>query len=343
MAEKAARQGVVLRPHFKTHQSHLIGNWFRDHGVSSITVSSVDMAKYFAAQKWEDILIAFPVNIHQLPQMNVLARHVRLGLLVESEEVVKIMAGEITSPVDIWIKIDTGLGRTGIDSRQVELIARLIKTIEKYPILHFHGLLTHAGQTYKAAGKNQIVQTYLRSVREMLTLREQLNKQGISVERISSGDTPGCSLSENLGKVDEIRPGNFVFYDAQQFNLGACSFEQIATTVVCPVVSIHPERSTLVIYGGAVHLSKDSFVQNGITKYGLVALPAKKGWSRPIENAYLASVSQEHGVVHMPQDILQNIHPGDWVCIIPAHICLVVPLLQNYLSLDGEVFPSLCK
>ena len=46
MAEKARRQNVRFRPHFKTHQSALVGEWFRDQGVSAITVSSVDMALY---------------------------------------------------------------------------------------------------------------------------------------------------------------------------------------------------------------------------------------------------------------------------------------------------------
>lgn len=66
MAEKAYRQGVRFRPHFKTHQSAVVGEWFREQGVQAITVSSVDMARYFADHGWQDILIAFPVNLHQM-------------------------------------------------------------------------------------------------------------------------------------------------------------------------------------------------------------------------------------------------------------------------------------
>ncbi|MDQ1351629.1 MAG: hypothetical protein QG657_1934, partial [Acidobacteriota bacterium] len=57
--EKIARSpGVRFRPHFKTHQSAQIGQWFREMGVSAITVSSVDMALYFAQHGWTDITIA---------------------------------------------------------------------------------------------------------------------------------------------------------------------------------------------------------------------------------------------------------------------------------------------
>ncbi len=43
MAEKARINDVVFRPHFKTHQSHKIGQWFRNEGVNAITVSSIKM------------------------------------------------------------------------------------------------------------------------------------------------------------------------------------------------------------------------------------------------------------------------------------------------------------
>lgn len=45
MAEKAARSGLRFRPHFKTHQSAAVGEWFRPFGVTAITVSSVEMAE----------------------------------------------------------------------------------------------------------------------------------------------------------------------------------------------------------------------------------------------------------------------------------------------------------
>ena len=67
MADKARRNGVRFRPHFKTHQSAAIGAWFRAEGVACITVSSVTMARYFADQGWQDITIVFPVNVREAP------------------------------------------------------------------------------------------------------------------------------------------------------------------------------------------------------------------------------------------------------------------------------------
>ena len=61
MARKASSAAVRFRPHTKTHQSAEIASWFKPFGVESITVSSLDMALYFADHGWDDISIAFPV------------------------------------------------------------------------------------------------------------------------------------------------------------------------------------------------------------------------------------------------------------------------------------------
>src|SRR3990170_7699549 len=86
ITEKALTQNFQLRPHFKTHQSHMVGSWFRDEGVDKITVSSVGMAAFFAMNDWNDITIAFPVNIRQIEQINNLIETVKLSLLVEDAD-----------------------------------------------------------------------------------------------------------------------------------------------------------------------------------------------------------------------------------------------------------------
>jgi D-serine deaminase-like pyridoxal phosphate-dependent protein len=86
MAGKARQQKIRFRPHFKTHQSAEIGEWFRQVGVTAITTSSIDMALYFADHGWEDILIAFPANLRQSAALCELAERVKLSLLIENRE-----------------------------------------------------------------------------------------------------------------------------------------------------------------------------------------------------------------------------------------------------------------
>ena len=70
MAAKAKNNNIIFRPHFKTHQSKKVGEWFREEGVDKITVSSVSMAKYFIEHNWKDITIAFPFNILEIDDIN---------------------------------------------------------------------------------------------------------------------------------------------------------------------------------------------------------------------------------------------------------------------------------
>jgi D-serine deaminase-like pyridoxal phosphate-dependent protein len=101
MAARAAGFGVRFRPHFKTHQSRHIGRIFREFGVEAITVSSVSMASYFAADGWADILIAFPFNILESAEIGRLSSGCSLGLLAESPAGLAALAGGIPGPRDL--------------------------------------------------------------------------------------------------------------------------------------------------------------------------------------------------------------------------------------------------
>ncbi|MHB8191976.1 MAG: alanine racemase [Bellilinea sp.] len=336
MADKARQQNVRFRPHFKTHQSAAVGEWFNEAGVKAITVSSVDMADYFARHGWKDILIAFPVNVRQLRTINSLASQVRLGLLVESVESVHQLASGLQFPVDLWIKVDSGSGRTGLVWNRLPEIKLLAETITTGSNFTLRGLLTHAGYTYSSTSREDICQRYQTSVSRMIKLQSELAAAGLGPIEISVGDTPGCTVCSDLGRVDEIRPGNFVFYDGQMLHLGVCTPRQIAAVLACPVVALHPERGEVVVYGGAVHLSKDTIIQDGIAHFGLVVFLSENGeWSEPVPQAYAARLSQEHGILHLPPEGIQRLKVGDWLGVLPAHICLTVACMGRYRLLDG--------
>ncbi len=341
MAEKARQQGIRFRPHFKTHQSAQVGEWFREEGVTCITVSSLEMAEYFAAHGWKDITIAFPVNLRQLNGLRDLARNINLGILVEDCQTVETLRESVKHPMRAWIKVDSGLGRTGILWQDNTRLAELAQVVSNAPHLELKGLLTHAGHTYSAGNPEGVRRVYAESVVRINEARAALEKAGFLGLECSVGDTPGCSLSESFGEVDEIRPGNFVFYDAQMLNLGACGAENIAAVLACPIVASHPERNEAVIYGGAIHLSKDDLYLNGQRAFGLVGLPEGKGWSAPIPGAFVRSISQEHGVLRLPPEVISKFPVGGLALVYPAHICLAVTLMRGYRTMSGETITIL--
>jgi Predicted amino acid aldolase or racemase len=341
MAEKTAAQGIRFRPHFKTHQSAQIGEWFREAGVAAITVSSLSMASYFADHGWRDILVAFPVNLREIETMRALSARVRLGLLVESMESVTALGENLALPVDIWIKIDTGLHRAGLDVSDVEAMLAVVAEMRRYPGLNLRGLLTHAGQTYHARSSAEIREWYAHSWQALTKLRGEIASGGNPPLEISVGDTPGCWLSDDLGRVDEIRPGNFIFFDSMMLDLGVCAWEEIAVAVACPLVALHARRNEAVIYGGAVHFSKEALQQEGQASYGYAAFFTENGWQFAGRENRLISLSQEHGVLRLNPADFRCLKVGDLIGILPVHSCLTVDALENYLSLDGQKISTL--
>lgn len=331
MQAKATQSGALLRPHFKTHQSKEVGEWFREEGVDAITVSSVSMARYFSDCGWTDITIAFPHNPLEWSEIHDLAGSIRLNVTIVSAEALDHLKAKVKNPLHYWIKIDVGTHRTGVLPENVELVRELAGSGGQH---QFEGLLAHAGHSYTQLDREKAQSIFKSSIDLMSSL-----KAGLGVEtKLSYGDTPTCSLLHDFSGVDELRPGNFAFYDTMQHAFGVCTLDQIAVCLVCPVVAVHSERNEVVIYGGGVHLSKDAIARPE-AKFGIVVPFDGKTWSAsPIGG--LVKLSQEHGIFRRIDPDFK-IKVGDLVGVLPVHSCLTADLQGYYLSLSGQKLTKL--
>lgn len=337
IVEKAKKNNLMFRPHFKTHQSQEIGRWFRDLRVEKITASSLKMAEYFAEDGWQDITVAFPVNVHEIERINTLAKKIKLNLLIISPETIQQLADGLKSPVNVFIEVDCGDHRTGVNANDFTTIDQILSEISRFDKLNFKGFLTHGGHSYGVRGdKNALLNLHRKSVDAVTPLRAKYSAQFPDLI-ISYGDTPTCSIAEDFTGIDEIRPGNLVFYDVVQSEIGSCTLDQIAVALACPVVAKYPERNEFVIYGGGVHLSKDSLIlADGQKSFGKVVDLNENGWETVETGAFLKSLSQEHGVVYAPNEYLEQIKIGDFIGVMPIHSCMTVDLNSSYLTLEGE-------
>jgi D-serine deaminase-like pyridoxal phosphate-dependent protein len=341
MAEKARNNEVVFRPHFKTHVSHEIGEWFREEGVDRITVSSFRMAQYFVEAGWKDILVAFPVNICEIDTINSLAERIRLSLLVGSVYTAAFLAAKLRNHVEVFVKIDFGYHRTGVDYRDTEQIDSIIRAVESSGKMKFAGFLSHAGNSYDVRGRSEILRVHDETIMKVLELKKHFVVEHPGLV-ISLGDTPTCSVADDFSMIDEIRPGNFVFYDLMQVIIGSCTPEQVAVAMACPVVEVHQERNELVIYGGSVHFSKESVRDSyGRTIYGAVVRNNERGWGEIIQDAVLVRLSQEHGVVSMPPEIICRYEPGYILTILPVHSCITASVMREFQSTEGKIIRKL--
>jgi D-serine deaminase-like pyridoxal phosphate-dependent protein len=341
MQLKANRQKIVFRPHFKTHQSATIARWFAGGGTNKITVSSVSMARYFASHGWNDIMVAFPLNLAELHQFIKLSTEISLSVVVENIEAIRALASSNIRAINVYLKIDAGYHRTGVPVKNHGQAQQLIDTIDEQPSLHFRGFVVHNGHTYHVRSPQEVREIHHRSVEALHKLRQAVRSKSGEV-LISVGDTPSMSIVDDLTGVDEIRPGNFVFYDVMQQQIGACTYDDIAVALACPVVALHKQRNEIIIYGGAIHLSKESINDtDGTPIYGKIVSLTGDGWSSPWPDSYVKSLSQEHGIVRTNPEILNQICVGDFIGILPIHSCLTSHLMQEMISTAGQAIATM--
>ncbi len=334
MALKAQKHELVFRPHFKTHQSLEIGRWFKEYNVNAITVSSLEMAAYFATE-WDDITVAFPTNILEIERINSLAKKIELNLLVESVETIQYLSENLIGIVGFFIKIDAGYHRTGLEPIKTDTINEILKISTASEKLYFKGFLAHSGHTYKCNNKSDVLKIHKECIHVLRNLKERYIIEFPDIIA-SLGDTPSCSIADNFDGVDEIRPGNFVFYDLTQNRIGSNTIDQISVVMACPIVAIHEDRNELVIYGGGVHFSKERLEnEEEGTIYGRIVERKGNIWGDVVDEMYIKSLSQEHGIVSVPNHKIKSYAVGDYLLALPIHSCMTANLMKRYKVENG--------
>ena len=208
-------------------------------------------------------------------------------------------------------------------------------------MLQFKGFLGHAGHSYQCRSKEAIEAVHQESKEKILMLKDRYQKQYPELI-LSYGDTPSCSVTEDFAGIDEIRPGNFTFYDLTQNIIGSNELNEIAVAMACPVVAKHPDRNEIVVYGGGVHLSKDRVEdpEDGVI-FGRVAEQKGASWGACIPKMHLKSLSQEHGIVSVPKEKMQDYAIGDLLWVLPVHSCMAADLMKEFHTTDGAILSAM--
>ena len=348
MQAKAAANEVRLRPHAKTHKSVWIAERQRALGAQGITVAKVGEAEVFVEAGFEDVRLAYAVVGRE--------KHERLRRLmdqaqisfcvdtVEGAEAASAFYAAAGRTAEVLMEIDTGHGRCGVpwEGDTVELAQR----INELPGLRLVGILTHAGQSYRGPDEGEPPEEALRRVSEaerdrMLEVAARLRDAGALDDpdrfEISVGSTPTMAAFENHERggfsITEIRPGNYVFYDALQEALGAAALEDCALTVLTTVVSKRREASgkeRLYLDAGKKVFTTDTGY--GTDGYGTLLYNAAAMRRHP--HARLTGLSEEHGWVEVPGGATFGV--GDRVRVVPNHACVAVGTQDEMWLVDGD-------
>jgi D-serine deaminase-like pyridoxal phosphate-dependent protein len=313
MAALARAAGLRLRPHAKTHKSPFVAARQLAHGASGLTVATLQEAEVFVEAGVDDLLIAHPpVGEPKLRRLRELAaRAGRLAVALDAPE----LASGLPAAVEVLWEVDSGLHRIGSTPGEetTEGVRALVATVGEG---RFRGLLTHGGHAY-AGDRARAAQEERDALTESAS---RLRELGIAVRELSVGSTPTAGFAAAGSGLTEMRPGTYVFGDANQVALGSQGLEDCALGVVASVVSTAAGRA--VLDAGSKALSADLRVA-ALDGHGIIL-------GRP--GCRLERLSEEHAVV-VGEDLPGL---GERVVVVPAHACTTVNLHPELLFAGAD-------
>lgn len=328
--------GARLRPHVKTHKSVEVARLQVAGGFRGITVSTLAEARAFAAHGFDDITYAVPIEPGKFDAAAAIARDgVRLGVITDDPSVPGPLAEAARrsgTSLDVFVKVDCGYHRAGVDPEGPRLL-ELAQRIGERTSLRFAGLLTHAGHSYHAPDV-AAVRAIAASERDVMrAAAARLAATGIAVPVVSVGSTPTITHVDHLEGVQEVRAGNYAFYDVTQVALGSCAAADCALSVLAAVVQRDAGRARVLIDAGAIALSKDR---------GPVELDPDAGYGRVLTvdgedlGLRVSGVSQEHGSIAVREPaLLDRLAVGTRVRILVNHSCLTAAQHAEYVVHEG--------
>lgn len=321
VAQHVAANGLALRPHAKTHKMHEIASRQLEAGAVGLTVATLGEALTFALHGVGDLFVAYPlwVSAAQAKRIRELLNYVKLSLGTDSVEAVQQLAAQLADKKDklgVMIEIDSGHHRSGVQPADALEVARAAREVG----LNVIGIFTFPGHSYAPGKPQEVTNQEQQALGEAATL---LRADGFELQRISGGSTPTAELADS-SLLTEVRPGVYVFGDAQQFELGRCQWENIALTVASTVISRHP---------GDEHNPRRIVLDAGSKILGSDRPAWATGFGRILENpdAQISAISEHHATVLWPEDEPLPAY-GQQLRVIPNHVCVAVNLVDQVLA-----------
>ncbi|MBB5425461.1 D-serine deaminase-like pyridoxal phosphate-dependent protein [Paraburkholderia atlantica] len=340
--------GVAFRPHVKTTKCIDVVRAQIAAGARGITVSTLKEAEAFFAAGVDDILYAVSMVPSKLPRALALRRQgCDLKLVVDNPTAAAALAAfgdQHGETFEVWIEVDTDGHRSGIQPEQQTLL-------DVGRILHENGVkvggvMTHAGSSYELNTPEALAALAEQERAGCVRAAERLREAGIACPAVSVGSTPTALAARNLEGVTEVRAGVYVLFDLVMHNVGVCTLDDIALSVLTTVIGHQEDKGWAILDAGWMALSRDRGTSRQSHDFGYGQPCLLNGTLLP---GYVVSgANQEHGILAAAQadpqadaqsaDIAQRFPIGMKLRILPNHACATGAQFPEYHAVapDGS-------
>ena len=317
--------GVHFRPHVKTSKSLPVTRAQLAAGAQGITVSTLKEAEQFFADGITDILYAVGIAPTRLKQALALQlRGCNFKIITDSVAAAKEIArfgAEHKAVFEVWIEIDTDDHRSGIKPEEAALLE--VAQVLQDAGMKVGGVMTHAGSSYECNTPEALVAIAEQERAGAVRAAERLRKAGFECPVVSVGSTPTALSAQQLDGVTEVRAGVYVFFDLVMHNVGVCSTDDIALSVLTTVIGHQEEKGWAIVDAGWMAMSRDRGTQSQQQDFGLGQVCTEDGTL--LQGYLISSANQEHGIVSRSGepdfDIARRFPIGTRLRILPNHAC----------------------
>jgi D-serine deaminase-like pyridoxal phosphate-dependent protein len=330
---------VAFRPHVKTTKCLPIAQAQIDAGARGITVSTLKEAEQFFAAGVRDILYAVGMAAPKLKQAAALIQKgCALKIIADSAESASAIAdfsSQNSVKFEVWIEIDTDGHRSGVKPESDDLMAigRILNSAGA-----LGGVMTHAGGSYALSAPEALQAMAEQERSRCVRAAERLREAGLPCAVVSVGSTPTALNAQQLNGVTEVRAGVYVFFDLVMRNVGVCSEEDIALSVLTTVIGHQADKGWAIVDAGWMAMSRDRGTQSQACDFGYGQVCDAQG--KPLAGYTMQSANQEHGIIARSSsadtDIARTLPVGTLLRIMPNHACATAAQFPEYQAVQGN-------
>ena len=223
MARLARDAGVALRPHVKTHKSAYVAKRQLEAGAVGLSFAKLGEAEVIVDRLRAEVdhplsvLLTSPlVGRHAADRAAALAASCDLHVVIDHRDGVDEMAAAAVAAdttVSVLCDVDVGLGRTGVTGPGEAL--EVAERVNVATGLQFRGVQGYGGHLQHIAGRERRREATIASTQRLAIVIEALESAGFNVAIRSGGGTGTTGLDVEIGVLNELQSGSYVFMDRE--------------------------------------------------------------------------------------------------------------------------------